>query len=158
MNISIKNSLIITLATVFIAACTSNTIYKKPKDLIPEEQMVDLLTDMYLATAAKNIKTKNLERNLDFMPLVYKKYGIDSIRFQKSNVYYMSRIDDYEAIYKKVDARLQKMLDTTRTARELKDSLELMNKITPSIEKKDFPKNKIPLTEKKIKGLDLEQE
>ncbi len=158
MNFLIRNTIIILLTSVFVFACTSNTIYKKPADLIPKKQMVNLLTDMYLANAATNVKTKKLERNLDYMPLVYEKYGIDSLRFQTSNVYYMSRIDDYEAIYKKVEARLQYMLDTTHAAKKLKDSLYLSKKKELSIEKKDFPKNKIPLTEKKPKQLDLEQE
>ena len=149
MNISIKNSLIIVLATVFMLACTSNTIYKKPKDLISKNQMVDLLTDMYLATAAKNVKTKNLQRNLDYMPLVYEKYGIDSLRFQTSNLYYMSRIDDYQAIYKKVKTRLQKMLDTTQATKDLKDSLKLINKKKPELKKKEIPTIKKVLNENK---------
>ena len=146
------------LTIILLASCTSNTIYKKPDDLIPQKQMVDLLTDMYLANAATNVKTIKLERNLDYMPLVYEKYSIDSLRFQTSNVYYMSRIDDYEAIYKKVESRLKKMLDTTETAQKLKDSLKLLNNKKPSLKKAEFPKNKMPLTERKPRQLDLEQE
>lgn len=123
-----RNTYFLIVFILFLSACTSNTIYKKPDDLIPKDQMVDLLTDMYLANAAKNIKTKNLERNIDYMPLVYEKYAIDSLRFQKSNVYYMSRLDEYEAIYKKVEARLKKMLDTTRASKKAKDSLERLEK------------------------------
>ena len=149
MNFSIKNSIIALLLGVFILACTSNTIYKKPKDLISKNQMADLLTDMYLATAAKNIKTKNLQRNLDYMPLVYEKYGIDSLRFQTSNLYYMSRIDDYQAIYKKVKTRLQKMLDTTQAAKDLKDSLKNKQKKRPELKKKEIPAIKKVLNENK---------
>lgn len=116
--------------TVLITACTSNTIYKKPKDLISKEQMVNLLTDMYLANAAKNIKTKKLEKNINYMPLVYEKYGIDSTRFQSSNVYYMSLIDDYEAIYKQVESRLKKMLDTTEASLKIIDSLKRLERLS----------------------------
>jgi len=105
-----------------LGACTSNTIYKKPDDLIPKNQMVDLLTDMYLARATKNIKTKTLERNHEYMPLIFEKYGIDSLRFQHSNLYYMSRIDVYEAIHKKVEKKLKKILDTI----ELKENDSLL--------------------------------
>ncbi len=150
--------LILIFTFLLLASCTSNTIYKKPDDLIPQKQMVNLLTDMYLANAATHVKTIKLERNLDYMPLVYEKYGIDSLCFQASNIYYMSRIDDYEVIYKKVDARLQKMLDTTEAAQKLKDSLKLLKNKKPSIKKMDFPQNKKPLTEKKPRQLDLEQE
>lgn len=135
-----KNSFFIILQGVLLfAACTSNTIYKKPEGLIPKAQMVDLLTDMYLANAAKNVKTITLERNLDYMPLIYEKYGIDSLRFQKSNLYYMSRIDDHEAIYKKVENRLQEMLDTTQAEKKLKDSLKREEKKKKKILKKSNP-------------------
>jgi len=39
-------------------SCTSNTILKKPDNLIPEDQMVDLLTDLLLAVNAET--TKNM--------------------------------------------------------------------------------------------------
>lgn len=121
-----RSIFIFIITIVFLGACTSNTIYKKPEDLIPKNQMVDLLTDMYLANASTNIKTKKLERNLNFMPLLYEKYGVDSLRFQNSNRYYMSRIDDYEAIYKKVEINLKYILDTTETSKKAKDSLLLI--------------------------------
>jgi len=170
-NRIIKSLGFIFIGILLFTACTSNTIYKKPADLIPQKQMVNLLTDMYLANAATNVKTKKLERNIDYMPLVYEKYGIDSLRFQTSNIYYMSRIDDYEAIYKKVELRLKKMLDTTETAQKVKDSLKLLKNKKPSIEEKELPKNikrslekenflknTKPLREKKPKQLDRKQE
>jgi hypothetical protein len=126
--VAMRNTLFIFVFSLIIGACTSNTIYKKPDDLIPKKEMVDLLTDIYIANAATNIKTKNLERNLNYMPLIHEKYGIDSSRFQRSNVYYMSRADDYEAIYKKVETRLKKMLDTTEISLKIKDSLEKLEK------------------------------
>lgn len=121
---------IFVLTLLVLNACTSNTIYKKPDDLIPKNQMVDLLADLYLANATNNVKTIKMERKLDYMPLIYEKYGIDSLRFQNSNVYYMSRIDDYEGIYKKVEARLKKMLDTTELSLKIKDSLLRLEKKT----------------------------
>ncbi len=90
--------------------------------------MVDLLTDMYLANAALNIKTKKLERNLDYMPLIYEKYGIDSLRFQSSNTYYMSRIDDYEAIHIIVEKNLKEVLDTAQAKQKERDGLILKDK------------------------------
>ncbi|PJC58354.1 MAG: DUF4296 domain-containing protein, partial [Flavobacteriales bacterium CG_4_9_14_0_2_um_filter_35_242] len=44
-----KHTYIILAIVLFFGACTSNTIYKKPKDLIPKDQMVDLMVDMYMA-------------------------------------------------------------------------------------------------------------
>lgn len=118
-----RNFFLLSVIFFLLYACTSNTIYKKPDDLIPKKEMVALLTDMYVANAAININTNKMKRNINYMPLVYEKYGVDSLRFHTSNVYYMSRVDDYEAIYKKVEKNLKKMLDTTEASQKLKDSL-----------------------------------
>ncbi len=108
---------------MLLSGCTSNTIYKKPEDLIPETKMVQLLTDIYIANAAKNIKTRNLHRKINYLPLIYKKYGIDSAQFHRSNIYYMSRIDDYNAIYKKVEANITRQLDSVDKLKKEKDSI-----------------------------------
>jgi hypothetical protein len=92
-----------------LSACTSNTVIKKPDDLIPKEQMVELLTEMMLATGAEGIRNAEGDRNIDYFPLVFAKYGIDSARFKRSNFYYTSRIDDYEEILSRVDARLKEL-------------------------------------------------
>ena len=59
--------------------------------------MADILTDLYLAEGTRSIQNKELERSVDYMPLVYEKYKIDSVRFAESNFYYTTKIDDYEA-------------------------------------------------------------
>lgn len=117
-----KISYIIFLGIFFIG-CTSNTIIKKPDHLIPKNQMVDLLTDMLIASGAENIKNNNLERNVNYFPLVFEKYGIDSTRFKESNYYYTSRIDDHEEILKKVDARLKALKKGIDDEIKLQDSL-----------------------------------
>ncbi|MCF6213307.1 MAG: DUF4296 domain-containing protein [Flavobacteriaceae bacterium] len=90
---------ILKMTLVFLlAACTSNTIYQKPEDLIPKSQMIDLLTDLYLANSANNNPNKLGERNIKYFPLVYEKYKIDSSRFKRSNYYYTSKIKEYQSI------------------------------------------------------------
>jgi hypothetical protein len=143
------------ITILILGACTSNTIYKKPDDLISKKQMVNLLTDIYIANAASGIKNKNLEKNIDYMPLIYEKYGIDSIRFQHSNTYYISRLDDYKEIFEKVEERIKIMLDTTTKSQSIKDSIKLAKK-RPDKELLKAPLKK-PLTEKKPKFLDKKQ-
>ncbi len=109
--------------TLILISCHSNTVYKKPAHLISEDKMVDLLTDMQLAVAAKGIKNKHQQQRIDYMHLVYQKYGVDSLQFQENNLYYISRIDDYEKILNKVHAKL----------RNLKNGFEKENKIKDSI-------------------------
>lgn len=104
-------------------SCTSNTIYEKPENLLSKKVMADILTDMYLAEGARSVQNKELERLVDYMPLVYEKYKIDSVRFAESNFYYTTRIDDYESIFKVVDNRLKEMKVVYDSIAKVEDSL-----------------------------------
>ncbi|PHS53278.1 MAG: hypothetical protein COB01_04875 [Lutibacter sp.] len=122
-----KNIYIIILS-IFLSACTSNTIIKKPENLIPKDQMVDLLADLYIAKGGDNIKNINLQRNVNYFPFVFEKYQIDSIRFKESNYYYTSRIDDYDEILGKVDERLKALKKQYDDENILNDSLAIIKK------------------------------
>lgn len=89
-----------------IFSCTSNTIYKKPKNLIPRDSMVLLLKDMYIATSSRHIKNKFSKKKKNYMPLVYEKYKIDSSRFEISNNFYTSNIETYNEMVKEVKKKL----------------------------------------------------
>jgi hypothetical protein len=133
----------ILLLSVFFMACTSNTIIKKPDNLIPKNQMEDLITDMLIAAGAENIKNINLERNVNYFPLIFEKYGIDSTRFKESNYYYTSQIDDYEKILRKVDVRLKALKEKLDNEIKLQDSLKIdsMKNIRENFKK--VPKNQL---------------
>jgi len=125
----------------FFMNCTSNTIIKKPDNLISKELMVDLLTDMYLANGATNIKSIQLERNPNYFPLVYQKYQIDSTRFKESNFYYTSRIDDYDNILNKVDLRLKGLRKKYEDEKEVQDSIKKEASTPKKRLKKDLKQN-----------------
>ena len=74
--------------------------------------MIDLWTDIYIAHGARTVKNKKLERRLNYMPLVFNKFNIDSARFMRSNIYYTSRIEDYEKMLKKVQENIQELKDS----------------------------------------------
>lgn len=139
-------------------ACTSNTIMKKPDDLIPKNQMVDLLTDMLIASGAENIKNIELERNVNYFPLIFEKYGIDSTRFKESNYYYTSQIDDYEKILKKVDDRLKALKEKLDSEIKLQDSLK--NDSIKNLREnfKKVPKNRLNRDSLKIISQEEEEE
>lgn len=118
----------ILLLSLFLVNCTSNTIIKKPDNLISKDQMVSILTDMFLANGGKNIKNIHLQRNVNYYPLVYQKYQIDSTQFRESNFYYTTKIDEYNNILKRVDVRLKKLRDQFNTEKKLQDSLKKMKK------------------------------
>jgi len=117
----------------FMLSCTSNTILKKPDDLIPEDQMVDLLTDLFLAINAGTTKNLDLKRQVNYYPLVFEKHNIDSARFKESNFYYTSRVDDYDAILVKVDERLKALSEKFEALKREEDSISRVKK---NLEKK----------------------
>lgn len=90
-------------------ACQSATKLEKPKDLIPKEEMIKLLTDMHLASSTNNIKNIEARKNINYMSLVFEKYKVDSVRFASSNLYYASNAVEYENIFKSVQKNIDKL-------------------------------------------------
>ena len=82
-----------------------------------------LLKDLFLANAARSIKNINLQRKVNYHSLVYNKYKIASARFESSNFYYISRIDDYEDVLTKIILDIEKEQKFLVAEKRLKDSL-----------------------------------
>ena len=97
------------LFAAFALACQSKVNYEKPEDLIPRDVMIDLLYDMHMAVGTSNLRNKNLEKDRNYMSLVYEKYGIDSTRFAISNIYYTSQPVEYEEMFEEVERRLEEL-------------------------------------------------
>lgn len=114
------------LIFIFLSSCTSNTIFKKPEDLIPKDTMSLLIQDMMIASSAKFIKNTNKQKKINYMSFVYDKYKIDSVRFQNSNFYYISKIDLYEEII--TDAKV-KLENKKKFFTKLKATQDSINKL-----------------------------
>ena len=97
------------LLIIIVLSCNDIDRPSKPKNLISEGKMVDIITDMSLLNAAKGVDRNILEEN-GIVPLnfIYEKYQIDSLQFAQSNNYYAYNVNKYEAIYSKVKERLEK--------------------------------------------------
>ena len=132
---------------IFLVSCTSNTIFEKPKDLIPRDTMSLLVQEMLIASSSKFIKNKNLEKKVNYMPLVYDRFKIDSTRFQISNLYYMSKIDLYQDI----------MEDAKNSLKERKAVFDEIKKQNDSVRKESIEKNKnLPINEQEKISLELD--
>ena len=120
------NKISLLLSFIFLSSCTSNTIFKKPQDLIPRDTMSLLIQDMMIASSAKFIKNVNKQKKINYMSFVYDKYKIDSVRFQNSNFYYISKIDLYEEII--TDAKI-KLEDKKKFFTKTKATQDSINKL-----------------------------
>ncbi len=103
-----KKYIFYALISVLVVSCAEEVV-KKPEDLIPRETMTELIYEMALLNSAKStnraILEKHFENPTDFL---FRQYGVDSLQFVKSDMYYASQPLVYEAIYKEVAARLEK--------------------------------------------------
>lgn len=97
----------ILLIFFFVGSCTSKTTYKKPNNLIEKDRMIKIWTDIYIARGARSIQTNDLRKNINYLPLVFEKFNIDSAQLSESNFYYTSKIDDYQKMFEEVNKILK---------------------------------------------------
>lgn len=118
-----------TIIFTLVLSCTSNTIYKKPDNLIEKELMVELITQIQLANVVGDVKNKKGVRKIEYMSLVYKNFGIDSAQFAQSNLYYSSKIDEYADIFQEVQRNLEALNKEYETQKEIRDSIKRIERI-----------------------------
>lgn len=100
---------LISLLILFAFFSCNEEVIEKPENLIPKDQMVQILYDIAIINGAKKANATYLtERGIETMPFIYRQYGIDSLQFVKSDIYYASRPSEYEEIYSNLEARLEK--------------------------------------------------
>jgi hypothetical protein len=150
------------LLSLFLVSCTSNTIFKEPKDLIPRDTMSLLMQDMMIASSAKFVKNVNKQTKINYMGFVYNKYQIDSTRFQRSNYYYTSKIDLYEEImddaktqlenkkefYSEISTRKDSVRNDSikkNIKKEVLDTIDISDVVLDTINNGLNLKNKIPM-------------
>ena len=96
------------LVFILLFSCNEKVV-EKPENLIPAEKMTVVLYDVAVINAAKNMNQDILiEYNIEPMAYIYSKYGIDSLQFVKSDLYYASNPSEYETIYTAVKDKLEK--------------------------------------------------
>jgi hypothetical protein len=96
------------LIPVFIAC--ENSVFKKPKHLVNEKQMIDMLVDIHLAEATfnrmRNDSTVRNSSSVNFYYSVLAKYEVADSVFEKSFVYYASNPKNFEKMYREVMNKL----------------------------------------------------
>lgn len=128
-----KRVVLALILILVVFSCNNIERPKKPDNLISKERMVDIITDISLMTAAKGLNKYLLEQN-DINPknYIYEKYNIDSVQFAESNNYYAYNVKEYEDIYTKVKARLEKQKAEYKLLqdqdRKKKDSIKQVKK------------------------------
>lgn len=142
-----KRAFGIVLIVLLCFSCTGNTIYERPKDLIPKDTMVAIMKDLFIASSSRNLKNRKFQKGVNYMPLVYAKYGIDSLRLKNSNFYYTTNVDEYQKLLEEVKADLEADRKKYSRQKKIRDSIR-----SDSI-KRTFSKVKVDPKKQSKKGV-----
>lgn len=127
-----KHWTIILIFTFVFFGCQNVKQPEKPKNLIAKDKMIDMLTEAYLANAARSVDNKSIiSKGIKMDSVVYRNFGVDSLQFAQSNEFYASDVNVYREIFQKVEAkltRMEKKMDSIReTEKSRKDSIGKKN-------------------------------
>src|SRR5690554_5100183 len=119
-----------------MVSCQSVDRMKKPKDLIPQDKMVDVLVEVSLLQAARNYNKVMLEeKGIDPERYIWEKYDIDSLQFATSSQYYAENYRQYERIYDRAKEQLEVYRvhydSLEQLARQERDSLRAIGEEEP---------------------------
>ncbi len=97
---------ILMLGCMFFAC--KDEIIEKPKKLIDQKTMVEILYDLTILDALKANQSSILtDNNIDPNQYIYQKYNIDSLQFVQNNKYYAADVKAYKKMYEIIEKRLE---------------------------------------------------
>ena len=100
-------SILVLLLIITYTSCQDVKKPEIPTDLISQDIMVDILTDVYISNASRNVNNKLIiKRNLQLDAIIYNKYNVDSLQFVLSNAYYSSDLKTYGKLLSQAKDRL----------------------------------------------------
>jgi hypothetical protein len=103
---SMKKFAVLVMAVLLFVCCKQEA--QKPKKLISESEMADILYDLTVLQAAKAYSPVVMDnKKIDAKTYIFKKYHIDSLTFAENNKYYASNLEGYENIQNKVIDRIK---------------------------------------------------
>jgi hypothetical protein len=108
-----KNIILIIASAILLSAC-HEPVVEKPKNLVPRDRIVEMLTDMHIAESVFQNRRYSSEQlfqftEADFYYSILKKYNISDTTFEKSLIYYSSHPKEFEKIYSRVLNKLNEM-------------------------------------------------
>jgi hypothetical protein len=103
---------ILTILYFASVSCDKEPI-EKPKNLIKEKQMIDMLVDMHIAEATYHRMLNDSlfkdKTSANFYYSILDKYQVPDSVFEKSFVFYASNPKNFERMYQDVMNKLSKM-------------------------------------------------
>lgn len=124
---------------LFLFSCAEEVV-KKPENLIPKDKMATILLDLSILNATKTAARNKFEDSgIEVMDFLYHKYGIDSVQFAQSDLYYASNPLEYQEIYQSVKDKLDvAKKDLEERSKRRSDSIRKANEA--KVKKRDSVK------------------
>lgn len=140
---------------VFTACQDVETAAPKPKHLLSEKQMQDLMYDMVLLDATSGVNNRKLqELNVDMYEFLTKKYDIDSATLQQNIDYYNYEFQSNLNIYQSVKDSIEFIKQHYDSIQNLEDSLrKIERQKLDSLKVKDSTAYKKQMKLKKFKPM-----
>lgn len=108
------------IALFVLTSCQDIDRTPKPDNLIPEDKMVEVLTELSLLHGARSYNKNLMEKKgIDAYPYLTKKFEIDSTQLVQSNNYYAQNYKQYQRIYDRVKERLELLMAKYDSIREI---------------------------------------
>lgn len=102
-----KSIFLLAMAAMIVSGCSD-----RPKDILPEDKMLDVMTDLQIAEAYIQSGDAPVEMqgaNRDKIGLaVLKRHGVTEEEMDSTLAWYGRNMDEYAKLYKKIDERLAK--------------------------------------------------
>lgn len=112
-SFKMKKALVILAMIALTFNACDKEVYPKPRPLIKEKQMINMLVDIHLAEATFNhMRYDSIIRNsssVNFYYSVLQKYEVADSVFEKSFVYYASNPRNFEKMYREVMNKLSEI-------------------------------------------------
>lgn len=135
---------------LLILSCQSLKSPEEPSELIEEDRMVEILTEIALLKAAKGSFKKKMElEKINPEAYILQKYGIDSIIFAQNNAWYTSDLKNYEKVFTKVKASIESSQKILEKEQKEKDSLKRVNDSIKKFKEK-LKQDSLKITKKNI--------
>lgn len=113
------NRFVLVLVSIILFISCGGNEGVKPKHLLSEDEMANVIYDINIAQAIRAAKPQLLDDN-DIKPknYIYKKYKIDSLTFAQNNAWYSADMENYEKIQKRVSDRIKKERDALKPKKD----------------------------------------
>ena len=110
-------------SVILLAFCLTACQVKRPKTVLPDAKMENLLYDYHIAKAMGEEVTYNESyKRVLYIESVFKKYGITQADFDSSMVWYARNPETLTKIYEKVNLRLKAERDGINHLIALRDN------------------------------------